>query len=112
MEIHRYVIVDANNVEENGDYDTLHEAKAVASKRQEPVAIIDCTYVFDDSELVWSNTGDDTWPPPGATDGATATCDNCGEDIEYDSGNEPPWTHVDTGLSNCDGEDFHAEPKR
>lgn len=44
-----------------------------------------------------------------------STCNNCGEDIEYSSDNEPPWTHTATGFSDCPEEDgeptgFHAEP--
>jgi hypothetical protein len=50
-------------------------------------------------------------------DGDQSTCRNCNEDIEYDSGNEPAWTHSSTGVANCDeaedSEDYegcYAEP--
>lgn len=52
----------------------------------------------------------------GPADGATAPCRHCGGDIEFDSGNASPWTHTDTGFSDCPVEDgdepsgFHAEP--
>lgn len=45
-------------------------------------------------------------------DGAQSSCNNCSEEIEFNSGNEPPWTHTETGFSDCgdDHEGFHAEP--
>lgn len=50
----------------------------------------------------------------GPDDGDMSTCRNCGTDIEYDSGNQPPWTHAETGVSDCgpDHDGFHAEPEQ
>jgi hypothetical protein len=62
-EICKYVIVDADDVSEDYVYDTLSEAKEAAAQRNEPVAIIERTYTFEDSELVWTSTGDTVWPP-------------------------------------------------
>lgn len=107
-DICKYVIVDAQDVSEDYEYDTLAEAEETAAKRDEPVAIIERTYTFEDSELVWTSTGHDVWPPP-----KTGTCRHCGGDIEFDIGNQPPWTHTDTGVSDCpadEAEGFHAEP--
>jgi hypothetical protein len=60
-EICKYVIVDADDVSEDYVYDTLSEAKEAAAQRNEPVAIIERTYTFEDSELVWTSTGDTVW---------------------------------------------------
>lgn len=62
-EICKYVIVDADDMSEGYEYDTLSEAEGAAAKRGEPVAIIERTYTHDDSELVWTSTGDTVWPP-------------------------------------------------
>jgi hypothetical protein len=51
-------------------------------------------------------------------DDDTGECVHCGEDIEYHTDNMPPWTHTNTGVSDCpveEGEEpsgFHAEPNR
>lgn len=110
--IRRYVLVPFDNCETDHEYDTFDEAQTAAVKWSEPVAIIARIYTYDDSELVWTSTGHDQWPPP-----QTATCKNCRQEIEYDKGNQPPWTHTADGLADCDhaytGDDdegSYAEP--
>jgi hypothetical protein len=63
-QIDRYVLVDANDVSEDFEYDDAAEAIAAASKRKEPMAVLARVYVYDDSELLWTSTGDSIWPPP------------------------------------------------
>lgn len=43
-------------------------------------------------------------------DGARSSCRHCGEPIEYDTGNEPAWTHDDTGFADCATDETYAEP--
>ena len=38
-------------------------------------------------------------------DGDQATCRYCNRDIEFDGGNEPPWTHCDDGYPECEPDD-------
>jgi hypothetical protein len=62
-EITRYVIVDDNGREYDYEYESFAEAKSIASK--EGSAVIERVYLFDDSELVWTPSGEDTLPPEG-----------------------------------------------
>jgi len=62
-EILRYVLIGPDNVEEDYEYATLAEAKSDATQRKGPTAIIMRTYVYDDSELVWTPDGSAIWPP-------------------------------------------------
>lgn len=61
-EIRRYVIVDAENSEDDYEYNSPNEAIERAAKRG-LTAVIARIYTFDDSELVWTSTGDSVWPP-------------------------------------------------
>ena len=61
-EIRKYVIVTDGNVEDDYEYDDPNEAIEKAGKRGR-TAVIARVYTFDDSELVWTSTGDSTWPP-------------------------------------------------
>lgn len=61
-EIRKYVIVTNANVEDDYEYDDPNEAIENAAKRG-LTAVIARIYTFDDSELVWTSTGDNTWPP-------------------------------------------------
>lgn len=61
-EITRYVLVDESDVEGDYEYDTKNEAIGVAVARGHH-AVIERTYVYDDSTLVWTPDGSDTWPP-------------------------------------------------
>lgn len=134
--IRKYVVVDTKGNEDGQEFDTLQGAiESIVT--DEPLAVVERIYEFADSELAWTSTGDETWPPAPPVrfesagsivngevvyevrrpvDGDTATCRNCNEDIEYTDDNDPPWTHTDTGYSDCpveDGEEpsgFHAEP--
>ena len=60
-EIRRYVLVDQNDVEEDYEYDNYQEAYHNANKRN--MAVIARIYVYEDSELVCTPDGSDTWPP-------------------------------------------------
>lgn len=59
-EILRYVLVDRDDNEGDYEYTTLAEAKADAGDDH---AVVERTYTYDDSELVWTPDGSDTWPP-------------------------------------------------
>jgi hypothetical protein len=64
-EIRKYVLVNANDQEENHEYNLLHDAVEDAKRRHVPMAVIARTYVFDDSEMVWNTEGSDVWPVNG-----------------------------------------------
>lgn len=66
-EIRKYVIVDANDNSDDAEYDTLQEA-IEACVTDEPLAVVERVYTYDDSELVWTSTGDNVWPPSAAGD--------------------------------------------
>ena len=59
MEINKYVKVNPDGSEEDFEYDTMDEAVDSSDGTQ---AVIERTYTFDDSELVWTPNGEDTWP--------------------------------------------------
>lgn len=66
MSVNFYQLVDKDENPLGGLRDTYSEAQDMAefyAKRQEPVAIIEYQFEYSDSELVWTSTGDDTWPP-------------------------------------------------
>jgi hypothetical protein len=65
-DILKYVIVDENDVSDDHEFDTLDEAKDAAQGRDR-VAIIERVYVYDDSWLMWTSTGGNTWPPEDPT---------------------------------------------
>lgn len=64
--ITKYVLVDQYGADFDHEYDTLDEAVKLAGKNH---AVIARTYVFDDSELVWTPDGSNTWPPESTLDG-------------------------------------------
>lgn len=59
-EILKYVTVDRNGVEGDYEFDTLKEAREVAGTNS---AVMQRTYLYDDSELVYTPDGGDQWPP-------------------------------------------------
>lgn len=61
-EITRYVLVDENDVEGDIEYDSLVMAITDAQSR-EGHAVIERTYAYQDSTLVWTPDGSDIWPP-------------------------------------------------
>lgn len=63
-EITRYVLVDRQDNEGDWEYDKYDEAVKAAGNDH---AVIQRTYVYDDSELVWTPNGRDSWPPKGRT---------------------------------------------
>lgn len=65
-EIYRYVLVDEFDNEEDYEYIEYENAVVAAQVRKlngERIAIIQRTYLYDDSALVWTPDGSDTWPP-------------------------------------------------
>lgn len=60
-EITRYVLVDRDDHEQDYEYETLDGARVPCDG--EEFAIIERTYTYDDSELVWTPNGATTWPP-------------------------------------------------
>ena len=60
MTISRYVLIDENNQEGDCEYESYDEAVAGAGSDH---AVIERTYEYSDSELVWTPNGADTWPP-------------------------------------------------
>ncbi len=59
-EIHKYVLVDEDNVEANHEFDYYPDAVLAAGNTD---AVICRTYVYDDSELVYTPDGSSIWPP-------------------------------------------------
>ena len=66
MSILRYVLVDADNVEGDYEHPTLQEAEKQAGSTH---AVIERTYEYSDSELVYTPNGARTWPPPSKEHG-------------------------------------------
>jgi hypothetical protein len=72
-EITRYVLIDDEGRENNGGYEweSLDEATDEAvrlgrspfSGSKHGYAVEERVYTFDDSSLVWTPNGADTWPP-------------------------------------------------
>lgn len=60
-EIRKYVLVGRDNAEDDYEYDVYQDAYQAASRRN--MAVIARIYAYDDSELVWTPDGSDTWPP-------------------------------------------------
>lgn len=60
-EINRYALVDEDDHEDDYEYERLDEAIDAAGSDH---AVIMRTYIYDDSELVWTPNGADVWPPP------------------------------------------------
>ena len=60
-EITRYVLVDSDDNELNFQYETFEDALVQAERMG--CAIVEWTYVYDDSSLVWTPNGDNSWPP-------------------------------------------------
>jgi len=59
-EITKYVLVSRDDVESDYEYDSCQEAIEAAGTSH---AVIERHYVYDDSELVYTPDGSDTWPP-------------------------------------------------
>lgn len=66
--ISRYVVVDTDDTEGDREYVTLDEA--IEWARPLGAAVIERVYAYDDSSLVWTPDGSDTWPPPQAQEPA------------------------------------------
>jgi hypothetical protein len=75
-EITRYVLIDDEGRENNGyEYDLFAEARDEAirlgaspySGSARGYAVEERVYTFDDSSLVWTPNGADTWPPTAAS---------------------------------------------
>lgn len=59
--IRRYILVDRDDNESDFDFDNYQDALAAA--RAADSAVVAHIYEFNDSELVWTPTNDDRWPP-------------------------------------------------
>ena len=59
-EILRYVLEDSTGLEEEYEYESFNEARESAEKSD--MAVIERSYVFDDSYVVWTPDGSTTWP--------------------------------------------------
>lgn len=62
-EIRKYVVVDADDQESDTEYDSLQDAIRDATLAGLSRAVIARIYTYEDSELVWTSTGGDVWPP-------------------------------------------------
>lgn len=63
-DITRYVLVDQNDQEQDFEYTDCQDAIAAAGTDH---AVIERHYTYDDSELVWTPNGRDSWPPKKAS---------------------------------------------
>lgn len=63
-EIRRYVLVSQDDIEGDYEYDSYDEAVNDAGSTH---AVVERTYVYDDSELVWTPDGGSIWPPSKRT---------------------------------------------
>ena len=61
MSIRRYVLVNKDDEEGDYEYTELDEAKRDAARLG--CAVIARVYAYDDSELMWTPTGENVWPP-------------------------------------------------
>lgn len=62
-EIRLYTLVNRDDEYVSEEYDTLDEARNAAEQQDEPHAIVAMVYTFEDSELIWTPDGSNTWPP-------------------------------------------------
>lgn len=60
--ITRYVVVDDQGNEGDWEYNTMADAIEDAPNDAE-FGVIERVYEYDDSSLVFTSTGADTWPP-------------------------------------------------
>lgn len=61
-EIRKYVVVDADDQEGDYEFASFDEAREAAVKQGQSAVIVR-VYEYSDSELCWTSTGADTWPP-------------------------------------------------
>lgn len=59
-DIRKYVLVGRDDVEQ--DYEYLNYQEAEENARRQDCAVIARTYTYEDSDLVWTPDGSDTWP--------------------------------------------------
>lgn len=104
-EILRYVLVDREGIEEDYEYDSYQEAVDDCGK---DCAVIERTYVYDDSKVVYTPDGSREWPSKCSTKKcgglATTTCGDCGRSIcgQCIDGNN---AEGDTFYCGCVGEE-------
>jgi phage I-like protein len=60
-EVHRYVVVGRDDVEDDYEHETLEQA--VRQAESTGGAVLRVTYEYSDSELCWTPDGSDRWPP-------------------------------------------------
>lgn len=61
-EITKYVLVDLDNTWGDYEFNKLDEAIELATRAGD-TAVLELTYSFSDSALVWTPDGGDIWPP-------------------------------------------------
>lgn len=62
-EILRYVLVDDRGTEGDWEYPTYAEAVIAACELEPVQAVIERTYTYSDSDLIFVPNGGQTWPP-------------------------------------------------
>ena len=63
MDIYRYVLVDRKGVEDDDELDDYQEAVDKAQGFGTSHAVVERTYTYSDSELIWTPDGSKVWPP-------------------------------------------------
>lgn len=72
--ITRYVLVDRNDVEGNVEYEDMAEAIDICDDDH---AVIERTYEYADSEVVYTPDGSNVWPPKPDTRAKFFYCGGC-----------------------------------
>jgi hypothetical protein len=80
MNIHTYVVVSLDDEYVSEEHAGKAEAVNDAESRDEPHAVVELTYVFDDSDLVWTPNNASTWPPKNIVTVRAETTYECGHE--------------------------------
>lgn len=114
MNITTYVVENLDGEYVSEEYATQNEAQNDAQGRDEPHAVIELTYVFDDSALVWSpEYGWFAWPPKNIVTVRAETTYECGREHAEDKrliGPAPDEDLFEWFMENQFGGDGHGAP--
>lgn len=113
MDIHTYVMVNLADEYVGHEMTTFDEAKNAASQEDEPVAVVELTYVVDDTDLVWTPNGEQTWPPKNIVTVRAETTYECGHECTRDVrliGPAPGTDLLEWFQENNVGGDGHGAP--
>jgi len=80
MSITTYVVVDLDNVTVSEEYPSHAEAVNDAESRDEPHAVVELTYEFEDQDLTWTPDGGKVWPPKNIVTVRAETTYECGHE--------------------------------